>query len=249
MERQTPLYDQPRPWETAAQPPGAQPPGTPPPGTPPPGAQPPPTQPPPTQPPGVQPPGAQPPAAGPDRPKWTTRRTTAVTAAAATAVIAIGGVAVARSGDSGTTAAQGTAAQGQQAGPGGTTGQAPGGGGGLASALHGEIVTQDTDGSYVTRLIQSGEVTAVSATSITVVSADDFSATYAVSADTVVNGGQSAIGDVATGATVSVTASEDKAALSIVDQSQTGPGGFPGGGPGGQAPGTTQDGTTQDGTT
>ncbi|MFM8239005.1 MAG: hypothetical protein ACKOAW_01665 [Actinomycetota bacterium] len=50
--------------------------------------------------------------------------------------------------------------------------------------LHGELVVERPDGGVVTLRLQEGEATAVSATSITVASADGFTATYAISAET-----------------------------------------------------------------
>ncbi|HEY6744698.1 MAG TPA: hypothetical protein VI357_03165 [Mycobacteriales bacterium] len=186
------------------------------------------------------------PAAEPERPKWSTRRTGAVTAVAAAAVLAIGGVAVAHGGDSGST---GTT---QDGGPGGAgRGAFPGAGtqAGLAGALHGTFVTE-SGGTYVTQLLQTGTVSAVSATSISVRSADDYAKTYTISSATTVNGGQSTVGAIQTGHTVTVIASEAGAAATVLDQSLTagqgGPGGFPGGAPGGT---TGQDGTTGQGTT
>jgi hypothetical protein len=44
--------------------------------------------------------------------------------------------------------------------------------------LHGESVAETDDGTYVTSRMQVGEVTAASTTSLTVVSADGFTATY-----------------------------------------------------------------------
>lgn len=67
----------------------------------------------------------------------------------------------------------------------------PGGHGGLAGLagkamgmVHGEVVVETEDGTYVTQLVQRGEVTAVSESSITVVSEDGFEATYEISPDT-----------------------------------------------------------------
>lgn len=55
----------------------------------------------------------------------------------------------------------------------------------LRRALHGQWVTRDKDGSgFVTHDAIRGKVTAVSATSITVQSADNKSETYIVSSDT-----------------------------------------------------------------
>jgi hypothetical protein len=164
---------------------------------------------------------------------------------------------VAKSGDSGTTPSttQGPGG-GQQGGPGG--GRFPGGGlaqSGLAGALHGTFVTTAGDGTYVTRLMQTGEVTAVSSTSITVKSADDYTKTYALSGSTTVNGGQAAVSAIATGHTVTVVASEAGAASTVTDQSlaTAGQNGAPGagqqGGGTGQQGGSTGQGSTGDGTT
>jgi hypothetical protein len=54
--------------------------------------------------------------------------------------------------------------------------------------LHGEFVVKGKDGAYVTVVSVRGEVTAVSATSITIKAEDGFTATYAVTADTKVRG-------------------------------------------------------------
>ncbi len=54
----------------------------------------------------------------------------------------------------------------------------------LGRTVHAEAVVRDKDGKFVTVYTQRGEVTAVSATSITLKSADGFTATYAVNADT-----------------------------------------------------------------
>jgi hypothetical protein len=212
------------------------------------------------QPYGAQPPTGPPyppqPAGEPERPKWSTRKTTAVTAVAAAAVLAIGGVAVAHSGsDSGSSTSQGPG--GGFGGPGGTGG-GPGGGAlqgtGLTGALHGTFVT-GSDGSYVTRVMQTGQVTAVSSTSITVKSTDGYTKSYSLSSSTTVNGGQSQVSAIETGHTVTVIAAESGAASTVTDQSlattgQNGQGGLPGAGTGG-APGqgTTGQGTTGQGTT
>ncbi len=54
----------------------------------------------------------------------------------------------------------------------------------LGRMLHGEAVVRDKDGKFVTVYTQRGEVTAVSATSITLKSADGFVSTYAINAET-----------------------------------------------------------------
>ncbi|HUV47570.1 MAG TPA: hypothetical protein VMX11_01220 [Actinomycetes bacterium] len=80
--------------------------------------------------------------------------------------------------------------------------------------LHGEMVVEDASGDAVTRLAQSGEVTDVSASSISVTSTDGFSATYVVDGDTIVrspDAGDDASGldGVKKGDTVQVHASDD----------------------------------------
>lgn len=60
----------------------------------------------------------------------------------------------------------------------------PGAGGPLGQPLHGDMVV-DEDGTYVTVRMQSGEVTATSATSISVKSDDGFTATYVITEETV----------------------------------------------------------------
>ena len=82
-------------------------------------------------------------------------------------------------------------------GPGGEPGAGPAGPAGMGGmaggvrpgaltggpALHGEVIVPNSDGTFTTVLVQRGEVTAVSATSITVKSADGFTQEYAVTAD------------------------------------------------------------------
>ena len=57
--------------------------------------------------------------------------------------------------------------------------------GGEHGVLHGELVVETDEGVYETRQVQRGEVTAVSASSITVVSEDGYSATYTLDDSTV----------------------------------------------------------------
>jgi hypothetical protein len=88
-------------------------------------------------------------------------------------------------------------------------GRGPGKGrhGGMGMGIHGEFVTQNPAGDgYQTVATQKGEVTAVSATSITVRSEDGFSRTYTVDDNTLVNAGNDGIGDVAEGDDVRVVA-------------------------------------------
>jgi hypothetical protein len=72
-------------------------------------------------------------------------------------------------------------------------------------ALHGEFTIRKPDGSgFQTVAVQTGEVTAVSPSSITVKSEDGFSRTYGVDENTVVGSGRDGIGTVKTGDTVRV---------------------------------------------
>ncbi len=89
-------------------------------------------------------------------------------------------------------------------------------------ALHGEFVVPDGNGGFRTMVVQRGEVTAVSRTEITVVSEDKFSATYAVTEDTLVNAARDGIATIKKGAKVNLAARKvgDKAtAVHIGDQS------------------------------
>ena len=104
---------------------------------------------------------------------------------------------------------------GEQGGgmPGGP-GPTHGGPSGEGRMLHGEMVVEDDSGDAVTRLMQSGEVTKVSASSISVTSTDGFSATYVIDGDTVVRSPDasddaSGIDGIKSGDTVQIHASED----------------------------------------
>ena len=95
---------------------------------------------------------------------------------------------------------------------GGSWGGGPWGGGlwgapfDFRDAMHGEVVLAKEGGGTETLLIQRGTVTEASATSITVKSDDGFTETYAVNADTDVNGGRDKIDTVAKDEKVVVTA-------------------------------------------
>lgn len=97
--------------------------------------------------------------------------------------------------------------------------------GGLAfgggRALHGELVVPKPGGGYQTMVVQGGEVTAVSASSITVKSEDGFSQTYAVTADTLVNAARDGIDTVKKGVTarvVAVRSGDTLTAVHVSDQ-------------------------------
>ncbi|WP_424186137.1 hypothetical protein ACOBQX_30365 [Actinokineospora sp. G85] len=55
----------------------------------------------------------------------------------------------------------------------------------IMGALHGEFVTPDDNGGYKTMLMQTGEVTAITDTSITTKSTDGYTKTYTINAETV----------------------------------------------------------------
>jgi hypothetical protein len=87
----------------------------------------------------------------------------------------------------------------------------------MGRALHGEFTTAKPGGGYQVLAMQVGEATAVSATSITVKSADGYSRTYAVNDKTLVNAGNDGIADVAKGHTVHVLAVVTGGTASAVD--------------------------------
>jgi hypothetical protein len=79
------------------------------------------------------------------------------------------------------------------------------GGLGRGGPLHGEFTVRKPDGNgFQTMAVQTGEVTAVSPSSITVKSEDGFSRTYSVDENTVVGSGRDGIGTVKNGDTVHV---------------------------------------------
>jgi len=78
--------------------------------------------------------------------------------------------------------------------------------GGPFGAVHGQFVVPKSGGGYQTIDTQRGAVTAVSATSITVKSADGFVKTYQVVSSTNVDAQQDGISTVKTGHQVAVTA-------------------------------------------
>jgi hypothetical protein len=92
--------------------------------------------------------------------------------------------------------------------------------GGMLGAVHGQMVVAKPGGGYQTVDVQRGKVTAVNSSSITVHSADGFSATYAVAGATLVGAQRAGIGSVKVGDQVSLqaTVSGSKAtATSIID--------------------------------
>ena len=92
--------------------------------------------------------------------------------------------------------------------------------GGLFGALHGQLVVAKPGGGYQTVDVQTGQVTAVSATSITLKSADGFTKSYVVTSSTLVDAQRDGIGSVKVGnqATTLATVSGSTAtAISIND--------------------------------
>jgi hypothetical protein len=92
--------------------------------------------------------------------------------------------------------------------------------GGPFGAVHGQFVVPRSGGGYQTVDTQRGSVTAVSATSITVKSADGFTKTYRVVSSTNVDAQRDGIGSVKTGHQVAVTATVSggtATAVSILD--------------------------------
>lgn len=94
--------------------------------------------------------------------------------------------------------------------------------GGMLGAVHGQMVLAKPAGGYVTVDVQRGKVTAVSSTSITLRSADGFSASYAVAGVTVVGAQRAGIGSVKVGDEVWTQATvkgSTATATSIIDVS------------------------------
>lgn len=153
-------------------------------------------------------PGGEP-AAAPRRLRRVGRRTVVVSVVALGVAAGGGAIAAAAGGHGGGTAPHGY-------GPPGAEGGAPGGGGGpLGRAIHGTFVVPSTSGgttTYVTDVQQAGTVTALSDTSITVKSADGYTATYVIGSSTkkdpaVTSGGKAVVvatGDPATALSVVV---------------------------------------------
>jgi hypothetical protein len=94
-------------------------------------------------------------------------------------------------------------------------------------AIHGSFVTAKQGGGYQTIDTQRGTVTAVSSTSISVKSEDGFTATYVVTADTLVNAQREGIASIKVGDEVGVVGLENagsSTAVQIMDRTQMGAG-------------------------
>lgn len=198
---------------------------------------------------------------GPDRPRGN-RRLLSLLGVALVAMAGGAGIAYA-AGHSGTTPAADAASSGQSGTPAASPSASPAprfggkfprgfgqfgaglggfGFGGFGGAIHGQLTEPKAGGGYQTVDVQRGTVTKVSSSSITVKSADGYTATYAVSSSTEVNAQAAGIATVKVGDTVSLTATVSKGtatADSIVDtssiKSSRGAFGFPPGPPSGKA--------------
>ncbi|MEV4146339.1 hypothetical protein AB0J40_21915 [Amycolatopsis sp. NPDC049691] len=160
--------------------------------------------------------GAAPAPGTPRRPAWSPGRKIAA-GAVAVAIVAGGGAAIWAASSSSASTDSATGPGGMPGGPGGMTG--------LGSALHGEYVASDGNGGYVTKITQTGEVTALSATSLTAKSEDGFSKTYTITSDQATG--------LATGDTVTVVATESGSSATATSVTDGASGGqLPGGGQG-----------------
>ncbi|MER7008957.1 hypothetical protein ABT297_38765 [Dactylosporangium sp. NPDC000555] len=158
-----------------------------------------------------------PPTGGPGVPVLRSSRLKLGIVAAVSAVIVVGGgVAVAQAA-TGSSAVQDGRGPGGYGGPSGNGQDKPGGkdfqghrgfgrggAGAFGGMLHGDFVVKKGDGQYVTHRLQTGTVTAVSATSITAKSEDGHATTFVVGESTRVGNGTAKITDVKTGDTVTI---------------------------------------------
>jgi hypothetical protein len=173
------------------------------------------------------------PASAPPKKGWSGKKT-AIAAGIAVVIAAGGGAAI----WAGTSSADNSAQQGPggfgggqfpgQGGPGGNFGGGFGGGmTALREALHGDFVVSNGSGGYTTERLQTGDVTALSATSVTLTSKDGYKQTYTL------DGSTQKTGDVKQGdANVTVVAKVDgtTATATSLGQATQGQGQRPGGG-------------------
>ncbi|MGW0057834.1 hypothetical protein ACWDXV_20990 [Nocardia nova] len=113
---------------------------------------------------------------------WSTKKSLAAVGIAAVIAAAGGGVVYAATHSDGS-AHGGPGGAGTSWGGGHNT-AGPGGMGMTGQSLHGQFVISDGNGGYTTEITQTGTVTAVSDTSITAESADNFTQTYTISGST-----------------------------------------------------------------
>ncbi|SFD62586.1 hypothetical protein SAMN04487819_101387 [Actinopolyspora alba] len=207
-------------------------------------------------------------AEGPAR--WGPRRTLAAVAIAL-AVGVVGSVSVTaitsgfasgRSGGPGGGAAFSRSSGGGFGGmgqPGSTgNGNVTGSGAVLSDAMHGEFTVRTEQGTYRTKRLQRGTLTAVGDAEITVRSGDDYRRDYTVNSETVVDSGQTSLDELERGRSVTVVATlSGNAATATAISGQrsgngsgnsTGNGGFPGrGGNNGQGGDSGGSGNVPDG--
>jgi hypothetical protein len=146
------------------------------------------------------------------RPHWSARKVIGVVVLA---VALVGGgtwVAIAATQPSTVTDTHPSGVSGGQVNSGGGSGNhrpgyPSGYSGPLSNAVHGESVVRTDSGGYATERFQTGKVTKVSPTSLTVASPDHYVGNYLVNGSTVINRGAATIGDVKVGDGVTVVAS------------------------------------------
>ncbi|MEU0530159.1 hypothetical protein [Amycolatopsis tolypomycina] len=119
---------------------------------------------------------------------WSGKKT-AIAAGIAVVIAAGGGAAIWAGTSSADNTAQGPGGfGGPGGGPGGGQFRGQGGfGGGMAAlrdALHGDFVVSDGSGGYTTERLQTGDVTELSATSVTLTSKDGYKQTYTLDGST-----------------------------------------------------------------
>jgi hypothetical protein len=171
------------------------------------------------------PPG-QPDATEPDGPRrrWSPRRIAVATLVAVGIAGAGTGVVYAAGGSSDTNTPTASGQAGGPPGGGQAGGGAAGGPGGLTNALHGEYVVSDANGTYTTQVMQNGEVTAISASSVTAKSDDGYTRTYTIDADTVTGNDSSDLSGIETGDEVTIVASVSGSTAAADSVSEAGTG-------------------------
>ena len=100
---------------------------------------------------------------------------------------------------------------------------------GPGGVVHGQVVVPAGGGKFRTEDIQTGKVTAVSSSSLTVRSADGFTKSYRVTGATQVDAGKTGIGSVKVGNQVAITATVSGSTASlarVIDLSLLGRGRF-----------------------
>lgn len=154
------------------------------------------------------------------RKAWSARKT-AITAGVAVVIAVGGGLAI----WAGTSANNASAQQGSGGfggpgqGQGGFAGPGTGGAAALRDALHGDFVVTSPDGAYTTERLQTGAITELSATSVTLTSKDGYKQTYTLDANTRKTGTAPKTGDNVTviadvnGTTATATSLEEATAM------------------------------------